>query len=145
MSLVPDVLDNLVAMARGSDHPDLDGLQVYDGPEPGDPETVFLLVGATTEDLTSTTGRVPAGLVATTDSVDVPCSVRAWSGDLDLPTLRRTAYTVYEALRSEVEADRTLRGACSTAEIVGHTYLPALLPEQGYLVDVTFTVRATRF
>lgn len=142
MALVPAVIDALVARWRGA--AELGGVQVLDGPEAKWPEGDLIAVGLSPEDLTTPAQRVPAGLVATSDSADITCLARSWTGDTLIKPRRDRAYQLLDIATALVEADRTLGGACSHAEVTGSLYVPAQT-NRGVLTDVVFTVRAALF
>jgi hypothetical protein len=141
--LMPAVVDALVELLSGA--PPLGGVAVFDGPEVIWPEQVDLIaVGLAPENLSNSALRIPAGLVATSESVEVTCVARCWSGGVGVKARRDRAYRLLDGVVQAIGADPTLGGVCARAEVAGSIYLP-FRTDKGLLVDVIFTVRARRF
>lgn len=145
MSVVPGVLDALVARFRAPEAAALVGLQIYDGPETTAPNAEFLAVGLSPEDLTTPATRTPAGIESTTEGAEITCLIQAWNGGVEFGTLRTRAYAIFDGVVAEVERDPRLGNACSHAAVAGSIYSPVLVPDVGAVVNVLFTIRVRQF
>jgi hypothetical protein len=144
MSVAPAAIDGLMALLR--DQPALQGVQILDGPQAKWPGKDFIVIGLSPEDPTVSTTRLPAGLSAssTTETADITCMVRSWSGSTAVKLRRDRAYELVAAAQAVVVADPTLGGACSHAEVTGSIYAPSQ-STGGVIVDVVFVVQARTF
>lgn len=149
MSLVPDVLDALAARLTQPEQAALSGVQIYDGPETKQAETEFVAIGVLPDEDTGSSpmagGRTPAGISATTQSVEVPCWIHTQSGDIDIPTRRSRAFALLDAVVAELARDPSLGGACSIAEVADSLSTIATVPEVGCSADIVLTIRARLF
>lgn len=123
---------------------------VYDGPPVADDAaTVFVTVGhfddgsgfdASAGAYTTSPG-VLTGLVVETGSLD--CEIVAWTGDVDLPTVRAQAFTLADALEAWIRADQTLGIflPSSTTEMTVNVVPQQAVSgsEQRLIVTVTYT------
>jgi hypothetical protein len=139
LSLVPAAIDGIVVLARRQA-----GVQVVDGPEVAWPEQEFIAVGLSPEDLSVPMTRIPVGLMSTSESADITCMVRSWTGDTDIRARRERAYQLLDRIQTDLDADPTLSGVCGWAQVSGSIYLPAQT-SRGCVVDIVFVVHVKAF
>jgi hypothetical protein len=134
MTLVPDAIDALIAMARTA----LPAVEVMDGPEAEWPENEYVAIGLLPNALEIPATHNTAGLDSYRESAEVIGMVRAWSGDVDMRPIRVRAYEIFTALRVALQGDTRLGGAVDRCELVGHVYAPGA-SERGRWVDLLIT------
>ncbi len=139
MSVVPASVGALVVLFRNGL-----GVQVLDGPEAQWPQQEFVAVGLSPEDLMVPTTRVPRGPVSTTESADITCMIRSWTGDTQIAPRRARAYELLDNIEALLDSDMSLGGACGHSELTGSVYAPSQ-SSRGVVVDVVFVVRVTAF
>lgn len=144
MAVVPDTIDALYAVLKAATG--LRNVQILDGPQAVWPNKEFIVVGLSPEDPTVSATRQPAGLSmgSTTETVDITCMARSWTGDTAIKPCRDRAYEMVAAAQTAVDADPSLGGACSHAEVTGSVYAPSQ-GTRGVVVDVVFVVQARTF
>ena len=143
---MPAAIDGLLTLARSSSAIGQAGVRVDDGPWLKPPLQVELLVvgwlpieGPTVawvEDL--------AGLNSASETFDIHCLVRVWRPDRVLKSARDRADILFEAYRSAIRGDQSLRGAVSTSRVAAQ-HVTSEQYTDGCSVSIEFVVQSRVF
>lgn len=145
MSMIPEVLDALVALWRDGAPAGLRADQVFDGPPAGEyVGTEGVAVGASVQDNAVEFTARPAdlGWQRSAERCTVPCLVWSGSGDTAMKPHRARVDQILEALDQALVDDRTLGGAVSRIQLVSG----ALVQQQtgtGALVTVEASLQVS--
>ena len=115
VSVVPDVIDALVALAQAS----VTGATVYDGVGVSDDPGDYLMIGVSDPDGTSANDRAATSAIdwaninytAGAESGDVMCAAMSWSGDTSpagVKAARDAVYAVIEAFGIALRANPSM-------------------------------------
>lgn len=151
MSTVPAALTALAERLRVS--PRIAAIQItgqapiliQDGPwlaSPSDPDVIC--VGWTPDEGDGVETTVDHGMGSSQESSDVICMVSSWGGDTDLVARRARTDVLLDAMTAELDADRTLGGAVTLAEVTGHAW-NQYQAQGGCQVTVQVTVHIEAF
>jgi hypothetical protein len=148
VTAVPVAIDALIAIARNSPLIGGAGVRVDDGPWMSPPpEQELIVIGwvpiegptvAWVEDITSLAG--PGS-----ETFDVHNMIRVWRPDAVLKAARDRADEIFEAFRSEVRADVTLRGAVNHAQAAAQHLRSTQNSTGGCSVSIDFAVQCQVF
>jgi hypothetical protein len=148
VTAVPVAIDALIAIARNSPLIGGAGVRVDDGPWMSPPpEQELIVIGwvpiegptvAWVEDITSLAG--PGS-----ETFDVHNMIRVWRPDAVLKAARDRADEIFEAFRSEVRADVTLRGAVNHAQAAAQHLTSTQNSTGGCSVSIDFAVQCQVF
>lgn len=140
--LVPAAIDGLLAVWRAA-FADEATVQVLDGHEVTWVAGDYVSAGVGGDDAVSEAVSQWSDMGGgRADAVDIANAVWSAGGDTDLRIYRDRAAALLRVAREAVEADLTLGGAVTQAQIVGYVYRPLRAPK-GAGTAFEFTVRAT--
>lgn len=78
------------------------------------------------------------------ETVSIRCVALAWSGDVDIPTVLQTAYSLFAQVEAALVADETFGG--TTTFSTGLSHVPEVDEStKGTAVQIRFDVNATTF
>ena len=120
------------------------GVQVVDGPPTEYARPEIVAVGISAQDVAVESSSADAGLSSRREGIDVPCMVRVWSGNANLPVLRERAFVLLGAVEAVLSADRTVAGTVTRARVNSYVYNPIRGPE-GTAVEIEFRIRVDAF
>ena len=150
MSTVPAALTALVQVVRSS--PALAALtngdaavRVEDGPWLDRPsESDVIVIGWTPDEGQAVELTHTYDMGSGRESYDVVCLASSFSGDTDLAVRRARTDELVEAVRTELQADPTLGGVVTHAEITSQSW-DQYQTSNGCEVPVQFTVHVEAF
>jgi hypothetical protein len=126
--------------------PDLDSVQVVDGPQANsDASDEWLFVGfdgdAPDEGNEAVAAEQDWMAFAKTkqETAEVTCAVVVRRGDTDTPAARASAYAILSDAEDSLRADLTLSGSVMNSYISAHQYIP-VITQGGCKARVVFTV-----
>jgi|SRR5215475_4089218 len=147
-STVPDALAALVAMCSAA--PDLEGVQVSDGPPlttGDDPNQVVAIGHSPGEDVDAVemTGQFgDLGSSRDREQYTIHCSLGVLNGDRDTLAARTRAYEIYDAVGFLIADDPTLRKTVMNARLGSHN-LRQSDTTGGLLARVNFSIDVDAF
>ena len=144
MNLIyPALCDGLVAVLKV--WPDLAGVSVLDGPSTEYAGNEGIAVGASREDIAGEFA-VNASDMSSDGSGTHSLTSTVWvrTGDTTFSAARTRCGQLYTAAAAGLASDRTLKGAVSTAWVVGGSF-DQMQTGSGVLVFVEFRIEATVF
>lgn len=142
MSAVPAALDGLVDLFTR----DRVSKQVVDGPTAQDIKGDVVAVGVSPlEPADVESSETPAGPRSVSETFDVVCVARSWSGNDSLKAQRTRTYALISAVKKSLKDNPTLGGAVFDARFVGSSYLPWRTDQGQLVVDVPFRIRVRAF
>lgn len=121
----PYLVDGMVQAFKAS--PALSGVMIFDGPEinedyPGS----WIAVGHDgSEDMDVNAGSaqneyLQLGAKRMYEDGNVNCTLSAWTGDTDLPTVRRAAYSLLDAVDTAIRSDPSFNGVVLWSGLATH-------------------------
>jgi hypothetical protein len=135
---VCDALTQSMGLVLGAD-------VVFDGPPVRDVSPYGLAIGATREDDTSSFVAAASDLAGgISESLTVTCLAWSGSGDTVFKPARDQVRDIVAAVSMQLQVDRTLAGAVSTADITGGTWAQEQTGE-GALVTCEFRINVQQY
>src|SRR5690242_21242497 len=124
-STIPDAIDGLFALCRRAVP---DGWLVVDGP-PTQTKQRLVCVAFTGEHgevaIEDTDTLSGPSLGRDAEKYEITSQVSAWAGNGTIGARRREVFDVLDAIKAELDADKTLGGAVELARFAGKAYAPS--------------------